>query len=115
MRPAKAPRRGGGNRSPGGRSANGSGRSSFQVPSGGHPGAPRAEDVLDSLAAAAAVVSRGSTEPTGAASMDEGGGMCKCSLRGVTRSLAGHLGRLHNFSTCITYRSALCCVAAEYR
>ena len=74
MRPAKAPRRGGGNRSPGsGLGGGGGGRSSFQVPSGGHPGAGRGEDVLDSLAAAAAVVSGGSTGPMGAASMDEGG------------------------------------------
>jgi hypothetical protein len=63
VRPAKALRRGAGNRSPGSGVGGGSGRSSFQVPSGGHPGAPRAGDVLDSLAAAAAVVSGGSTGP----------------------------------------------------
>jgi hypothetical protein len=84
VRPAKAPRRSGGSRSPGGRTG---GRASFQVPSGGHPGAPRAEDVLDSLAAAAAVVSGGSTGPTGAGSMDEGRGckegVCTCELSTV--------------------------------
>lgn len=89
MCPAKAPRRGGGgNRSPG--SVGTGGRSSFQVPSGGHPGAPRAGDVLDSLAAAAAVVSGGSTGP-----MDEGERGCANARDGGCCALQQGIGSLH--------------------